>query len=639
VGSEREVLQLEIDAAGMVSGKRVAVRELDDIKRAAGDAGAGIGRFESLMSGLGSRLSGFILAASAAVGITLGLGSAFHQAVNGASEAERASAQLTATLHSTRGAAVVTRAEAERLAATYMHLTGVDDDLIVSAESVLLTFTNIGRQAFPQALEAALNLSAKFGGDLQSSILMVGKALNDPIGGLTALSRAGVQFTDSQQATIKALVETGRSAQAQTMILAELDRQLGGSARAARNTFGGALSELRGIIGNVFEEIGGRITPVLRDVVERLIATSDAWIDLGAKIGNVAAGAITSGISGLQLLKSNIELVKAALLGLLAVQVVSQVEGWVASLRALGTSLASVNPILAGIAVLFAGIAAYTDSLNRESEAFFNASAGANAYGVEIQRLRQLDPGKATAADVNSALEALKAERRLLEGAKRELEALESSPKYQVPASRFQQRSLDPAYAQSLKEASDRVKDLELKSNLAGEAVARLGMATQTAAGDANAGGAAVGAYSAKVRDLISDLEREADQSDRLSFAAGSSAKAYENLKLRIAAENAVAAAGIDIHSKLGTELVELAQRTARTNDESEKFVATLKRMNDAAHEAGAGALQALVSLLDRLRASAAAAAQLRAKDVLAGVSASGDLRFEVEWSPFTPSI
>ena len=145
-----------------------------------------------------------------------------------------------------------------------------------------------------------------------------------------------------------------------------------------------------------------------------------------------------------------------------------------------------------------------------------------------------------TAADVNSALEALKAERRLLEGAKRELEALEKSPKYQVSASRFQQRSLDPAYAQSLKEASDRVKDLELKSNLAGEAVARLGMATQTAAGDANAGGAAVGAYSAKVRDLISDLEREADQSDRLSFAAGSSAKAYENLKLRIAADGEV---------------------------------------------------------------------------------------------------
>ena len=182
-----------------------------------------------------------------------------------------------------------------------------------------------------------------------------------------------------QDPTIKALVETGRSAQAQTMILAELDRQLGGSARAARNTFGGALSELRGIIGNVFEEIGGRITPVLRDVVERLIATSDAWIDLGEKIGNVAAGAIMSGISGLQLLKSNIELVKAALLGLLAVQVVSQVEGWVASLRSFGTSLASVNPILAGIAVLFAGIAAYTDSLNRESEAFFNASAGDKA--------------------------------------------------------------------------------------------------------------------------------------------------------------------------------------------------------------------------------------------------------------------
>ena len=48
---------------------------------------------------------------------------------------------------------------------------------------------------------------------------MVGKALNDPLKGLTALSRIGVQFTAQQQEQIKAMVEVGDVAGAQKIIL------------------------------------------------------------------------------------------------------------------------------------------------------------------------------------------------------------------------------------------------------------------------------------------------------------------------------------------------------------------------------------------------------------------------------------
>ena len=70
----------------------------------------------------------------------------------------------------------------------------------------------------------------------------MGKALNDPVANLSALSRSGIQFSDEQKAVIKSMAETGRLAEAQTLILDELNRQYGGSAEAAAKADGGSRS-------------------------------------------------------------------------------------------------------------------------------------------------------------------------------------------------------------------------------------------------------------------------------------------------------------------------------------------------------------------------------------------------------------
>ena len=132
---------------------------------------------------------------------------------------------------------------------------------------MLLTFTNIGKDVFPAATEAMLNLSSAMGTDLQSSSILVGKALNDPIAGLTSLTRAGVQFTDAQKDTIKALMETGDVAGAQKIILGELETQFGGAARAAGGTLAGQLDILKNQFGNVKEEIGAALIPILTELV------------------------------------------------------------------------------------------------------------------------------------------------------------------------------------------------------------------------------------------------------------------------------------------------------------------------------------------------------------------------------------
>jgi phage-related minor tail protein len=152
-------------------------------------------------------------------------------------------------------------------------LTVIEDDAITSAQALLLTFTKIGGDIFPQAIRAAADMSTALGTDLQGAVTQLGKALNDPLKGITALGRAGVQFSESQKAMIEALVETGRVADAQRLILGELETQFGGSAVAARDTLGGALQALQNSVSNLLEgDTGGNGLQAAKEAVEQLNA-------------------------------------------------------------------------------------------------------------------------------------------------------------------------------------------------------------------------------------------------------------------------------------------------------------------------------------------------------------------------------
>lgn len=78
-------------------------------------------------------------------------------------------------------------------------VTTYGDETVIEAQALLLTFTKIGKETFPQALESTLNVATAMGTDLKSAALQVGKALNDPVLGMTALSRSGIQFTEDQK--------------------------------------------------------------------------------------------------------------------------------------------------------------------------------------------------------------------------------------------------------------------------------------------------------------------------------------------------------------------------------------------------------------------------------------------------------
>lgn len=209
----------------------------------------------------------------AAVGIgiastaVVGFGAA---SVKAFSESQDVIAQTNAVIKSTGGVAGVTAEKVGELASSLQRVTKFSDEAIQEGENLLLTFTNIGQDIFPQATEIMLDMSQALGQDLKSSAIQLGKALQDPVLGVTALRRVGVNFNEAQTEVIKNLVETGQAAEAQRLIMEELTKEFGGSAKAAGETLSGQLAILKNTFGDTMEEIGGKIITVLMPAFQKI---------------------------------------------------------------------------------------------------------------------------------------------------------------------------------------------------------------------------------------------------------------------------------------------------------------------------------------------------------------------------------
>ena len=188
------------------------------------------------------------------------------------SDQQKVAAQTNAVIKSTGGIANVAASDVTRLAGAIQNLSGIDDEAIASGANLILTFKNVrnelgqGNQVFDRATKAAVNLSVAGFGAIDTTAKQLGKALNDPIRGMTALSRAGVTFTEKQRDSIKALVETNRMLDAQKLILREVESQVGGSAKALGDTLPGQLNKLREAFRNAFGNLVGAVAEPLARV-------------------------------------------------------------------------------------------------------------------------------------------------------------------------------------------------------------------------------------------------------------------------------------------------------------------------------------------------------------------------------------
>jgi len=191
---------------------------------------------------------------------------------------QREQAQLNAVLQSTQGIAGLTAQELNAMGEELASATAIAGGDITNVQSMLLTFTKIGEDNFVRVTEAVLDLATAMnsGGipsteQLKSTAIQLGKAMNDPIQGVSALSKAGVQLSDSQKELIETLMDTNDVAGAQQVILDELATQTGGSASAAAQTYEGRMAKLNEAINQVRETVGMALMPTLSVFVDTVI--------------------------------------------------------------------------------------------------------------------------------------------------------------------------------------------------------------------------------------------------------------------------------------------------------------------------------------------------------------------------------
>jgi phage-related protein len=211
------------------------------------------------MSGVGSIVEG------------IGIAEVFKTGEEKIADTQRITAQLEAGLKSTGGVAGVTKEGMLELANSISEYSGQTNDSIANTESLLLTFTNIKNvgpdKIFDETTKAAADMAAKMGGEASDKAIILGKALNDPTAGLTALRRVGVSFTEDQQKQIKAMQASGDTMGAQKVILAELSKEFGGAAEAAGNTMPGELNKAK----NSFAEVSGQLVTGLLPMLTELL--------------------------------------------------------------------------------------------------------------------------------------------------------------------------------------------------------------------------------------------------------------------------------------------------------------------------------------------------------------------------------
>ena len=233
---------------------------------------------------LGAQMAKFGAITAGVVGVVGG------SLVKAAYESQKVMKQTEAIVAATGGAAGLTAKQVADLSEQLSNQTGIDDELIQSSMNLLLTFKQVrnevgaGNDIFNRASMAALDLGNVFG-STDAAAKMLGKALSNPVKGINALTRAGVNFSDQQKAQIKTLVDSGKSLEAQKIILAEVEAQVGGTAAATATGF----DRMKVAIGNAAEDLGTILIPYVERfsqyVIDNVVPVVSEFSDIVGKNG------------------------------------------------------------------------------------------------------------------------------------------------------------------------------------------------------------------------------------------------------------------------------------------------------------------------------------------------------------------
>lgn len=219
--------------------------------------------------GLRSRLMG----GAAMLGVSFG----GAQLVSALREDEEAARRLASVLRTTGHAAGLSQRDIAAWAEELEQRTGRGAGEIQRVAAQLATFTSIGRDEFLRSIALADDLAATFGGDLQSNLDAVARALDDPIEGFANLRKRGFALSDAELARARAHLAAGNAAAAQGVVLDNLESQVRGAAEATNQGLTKALNDLRKQAQDTFTEFANQHGTDVAIAALETLAQTTAW--------------------------------------------------------------------------------------------------------------------------------------------------------------------------------------------------------------------------------------------------------------------------------------------------------------------------------------------------------------------------
>jgi phage-related protein len=240
------------------------------LKKAVGEADTALGKLGGKIGNLGKIAAVGFAAAGAAAAV---VGKQLIAAGEAASTSNARIKQIADSmgLFGDNASAVTDRLV--KLAEATARNTGVDQNAIKLTQAKLLTFGELAKSAgelggqFDRATIAAVDLAAAGFGEASTNAVQLGKALQDPIKGITALGKSGVTFTEIERERIQTLVDSNKVGEAQTLILEAIEKQVGGTAEATAN----ASDRMKVAFSQVTERLGGVLLPIFERFTKFLI--------------------------------------------------------------------------------------------------------------------------------------------------------------------------------------------------------------------------------------------------------------------------------------------------------------------------------------------------------------------------------
>lgn len=298
-------VKVQVDTSDITKGLQETRKTVEDFGNTVKAQGTFLERFKASAAGV-------FAADMAQKGLAM-LKASLSEVVADAQAYERGLAKVNAIIESTGGVAGVTTEHIREQSAALEELAAVDENLITQAQGVLLTMTNVrnvmgeGNQIFDRATKAALDLSTVMEGDLQGATVLLGKALQDPIKGMSRLSRVGIDLSGAQETLIKKLMESGDVLGAQKVILEAVEERYGGAAAAAGDTFAGAVARakdkasdfardlvlnMQPILLKIGKTLGDLINKYIKPFIKFLADNKEAILAMATAVGVAVAGLI-----------------------------------------------------------------------------------------------------------------------------------------------------------------------------------------------------------------------------------------------------------------------------------------------------------------------------------------------------------